>query len=700
MMRAIVVAYLLLALGAVGPASSFRGGPAGCSRLGTRTSSLFAKPRKVKRPRGSRADRHPDTSGDGSEHGKKGKENGWYEGGWDQMQTDVDPLEPEHVTLYSSEALDQAIEDEGGWDDDDDNLFAYGDSDDDSVDFSWESGGAWGGAGGGARPRSMDYVVDARERDLHDMLLERSLRFFDPSVTREREKAFLVGLEVRGYEGKPVEERERWADKFTLEESMSELSELAATAGLEVAGSSYQRVAEPNPRTYIGTGKVKEVKRAMSSLDCKTVIIDGELSPGQQRSLENEFGGEDAGIKVLDRTALVIDIFAQHAKTKEGQLQVELALLTYRLPRLTKLWTHLERQSAQGGKAGGVGLRGPGETQIEIDRRLIKSKIADLQKAIKGVERHRNLHRRRREKLGLPVVALCGYTNSGKSTTVSVFHFPPSFFYLSRNRLIQTSPCCVSQLNGLTRAGVLAEDMLFATLDPTTRRVKLPGLKVHPEIMVTDTVGFIQKLPTNLVAAFRATLEEAKEADVIVHVCDISNGAWQKQSKAALDVLGELGALDKPVVTLWNKLDLIPEQERESIQVAAAMDGSLTVAASSLTGEGMEDFIAVLEDALALLLYPVEAVVPYSRGDLLSRIHELGACDVEEHLPEGTLIEGRVPAEILNRLEPYYTKGFVARRNQERQKQLVGRKGETASQEEEIDWTAIAKGRHKLNSIL
>ncbi|KAG5189676.1 P-loop containing nucleoside triphosphate hydrolase protein [Tribonema minus] len=539
------------------------------------------------------------------------------------------------------------------------------------------------------------------DRELEDVLMERSLRFYDPKLTGEREKAYLVGLEARGYgmsqrdkqrpetyAGLTDEEREEagaaaarqrrqdWEDRFTLEESLSELSELAGTAGLEVVGSTYQRVVEPNPRTYIGTGKVKEVRRAMRALDCKTVIIDHELSPGQQRSLEAEFGGEEEGIKVLDRTALILDIFAQHARTREGQVQVELALHLYRLPRLTKLWTHLERQSGAagsgGGKSGGVGLRGPGERQLEVDRRLLKAKITDLQRLLKDVRRHRTIHRRRRESLGLPIVALVGYTNAGKSTV----------------------------LNYLTSAGVLAEDMLFATLDPTTRRVKLPGLKVHPEIMLTDTVGFIQKLPTNLVAAFRATLEEVSEADVIVHVCDFSNPAWQKQSKAVMQVLRDLDALDGgrvPVVTLWNKLDILPQSEREDVQLMAATEHDMTVAASARSGIGMDDFIAMLEVALGTLLEPVEAVVPYSKGDLLSRVHELGACDFEEYCEGGCFIKARVPDELVNRLEPYFTDDF--KKAQTRAAALRLRKGDAAAaalatELDEAQWAAIAKGRH------
>ncbi|KAM3567457.1 hypothetical protein VYU27_010397, partial [Nannochloropsis oceanica] len=252
-----------------------------------------------------------------------------------------------------------------------------------------------------------------------------------------KEKVYVVGIAKKKSAG------EMDTDAFSVEESLTELSELVGTAGLEVAGSTFQKVFDFNRRTCLGTGKVSQIKAAMAGLDCKTVIIDEELSPSQQMNLENIFGNEKANIKVLDRTALILDIFAQHAKTKEGKLQVELALLMYRLPRLTRLWTHLERQSTGGGSTGSVGLRGPGESQLESDKREIRRKIRDLKKELLQLHRHRSLHRVRREKMGFPVVALVGYTNSGKSTL----------------------------LNGLTQAGALAEDLLFATLDPTTRRL-------------------------------------------------------------------------------------------------------------------------------------------------------------------------------------------------------------------------------------
>lgn len=321
---------------------------------------------------------------------------------------------------------------------------------------------------------------------------------------------------------------------WTLEESLTEMRELIKTAGLNLEGEITQRLQEVNPKTYIGTGKVKEAQQLLDEINeklerrneggtCCTVVFDAELTPGQQKALENAFNKKvidndflgsdnDEVVKVVDRTALILDIFAQHAKTREGKLQVDLALHEYRKPRLTRMWTHLERQSG----AGGVGLRGPGETQLEVDKRILRDRILVLKEKIDDVQKQRDLHRRGRKKGGLPVLALVGYTNAGKSTL----------------------------LNCLTRAGILAENILFATLDPTTRRVKLPGYKTHPEVLLTDTVGFIQKLPTQLVAAFRATLEEVKEADVLVHIVDVSNPCWRKQEVSVTNVLEEIGAAD------------------------------------------------------------------------------------------------------------------------------------------------------------
>lgn len=364
------------------------------------------------------------------------------------------------------------------------------------------------------------------ERDLEDVLRDRAMRFFDRTVVRAQERCYLVGLEDRSalYNArifdviKNEEEESESDDKddavdppsstvkessqvFSLEESLTELSELAGAAGLTVVGSTYQRVQRPSAEYFIGVGKTKEIQRTMDRLQCTCVVFDTELTPSQQKNLELAFNEGDrmnpknkkqTMIKVIDRTALILDIFAQHAKTKEGQLQVQLALLTYRLPRLTNMWTHLERQSSSRGRSnGGVGLRGPGEKQLESDRRQMKAKIAALTRTIDAVRAHRSMHRRRRRRLGIPVIALVGYTNAGKSTI----------------------------LNAFTQGGVFVADMLFATLDPTTRMINLPSvlsavnaeeqaaykssMAKIPDILLTDTVGFIQKLPTNLVAAFR-----------------------------------------------------------------------------------------------------------------------------------------------------------------------------------------------------
>src|SRR5919204_1452373 len=283
------------------------------------------------------------------------------------------------------------------------------------------------------------------------------------------ERAILVGIETR----RPV---------WSIEDSLAELEQLAATAGVEVLGQVSQKVSEPNPATFVGKGKVKEIAQLREDLGADLVLFDEELTPGQQRNLE-----ETLNTKVLDRTGLILDIFARHARTREGRLQVELAQLEYRLPRLTRMWTHLSRQAV-----GGVGLRGPGETQLEVDRRRSRERISKLKDQLKDVHAHRELYRQKRRREGLPVIALVGYTNAGKSTL----------------------------LNALANAEVPAANVLFATLDPTTRQLQLPD---GQEVLITDTVGFIQKLPTQLVAAFRATLEEIEDAAILLHVVDITH---------------------------------------------------------------------------------------------------------------------------------------------------------------------------------
>ncbi|KAF3446366.1 hypothetical protein FNV43_RR11545 [Rhamnella rubrinervis] len=318
------------------------------------------------------------------------------------------------------------------------------------------------------------------------------------------EKAYLVGVDRKG----DIE------DSFGIQDSLKELAQLADTAGLMVVGTTYQKLASPNPRTYIGSGKVAEIKSAIHALDVETVIFDDELSPGQLRNLEKAFGGD---VRVCDRTALILDIFNQRAATHEAALQVALAQMEYQLPRLTKMWTHLERQ------AGGQ-VKGMGEKQIEVDKRILRTQIGGLKKELESVRKHRKQYRSRRLSVPVPVVSLVGYTNAGKSTL----------------------------LNQLTGANVLAEDRLFATLDPTTRRVQMKNGK---DFLLTDTVGFIQKLPTALVAAFRATLEEISESSLLVHVVDISHPLAQQQIDAVDKVLSELDVSSIPKLMVWNKVD-------------------------------------------------------------------------------------------------------------------------------------------------
>ncbi|VEU33571.1 unnamed protein product [Pseudo-nitzschia multistriata] len=513
-------------------------------------------------------------------------------------------------------------------------------------------------------------------RDEDDMLTEREDRLYtdEKGIRREIEKCILVGVEDLAAQRR-AKKAELYYDPldsgaeapiFSLEESMIEMRELVRTAGMSLEGEIVQRQKEVNPKTYIGSGKVEEARALMDEHDACTIVFDAELSPGQQKTLEkifnrnalqNDFLGEDQEIKVVDRTALILDIFAQHAKTREGKLQVDLALHEFRKPRLTKMWTHLERQSG----AGGVGLRGPGESQLEIDRRLVRDRIIVLKKKIDDIQKQRSIHRRGRQRTGLPLLSLVGYTNAGKS----------------------------SVLNSLTRAGVMAESMLFATLDPTTRKVKLPGESAHPEFLLTDTVGFIQKLPTNLVAAFRATLEEVEMADVLVHVIDVANPSWEKQERAVRSVLSEMGVGDKPVVRVLNKIDLLDEDEAEMLTYEAAFSDD-TVAVSALTGEGMEDFVVAVEESLNSLLAPIELVIPYNKGQELSIIHEQGVVETIDYRPEGTYVLGRAPPAVANRLQMY---SMADSATGDDTQQSTNTKA-TADTDDEIDWVALGRGRH------
>ncbi len=423
------------------------------------------------------------------------------------------------------------------------------------------------------------------------------------------EQALLVGVQLKGQQA-----------GWYIEDSLVELAQLARTAGLEVAGQTWQRLDRFNPATLIGSGKVEEVLELCSDLACDAIVFDEELSPRQLRNLEEAVG---ENTKVLDRTSLILDIFAQHARTREGQLQVELAQYQYRLPRLTRAWTHLARQAGGGagrGGTGGVGLRGPGETQLEVDRREIGRRIAQISAQLEDVRRHRALHRRQRKRMAVPVVAIVGYTNAGKSTL----------------------------LNALSGATVLAEDKLFATLDPTTRRVGLPGGR---EVLFSDTVGFIQKLPTDLVAAFRATLEEINEADLILHVVDITHPNAQQQSATVMETLLDLGVAERPIIVALNKIDRLPNPADRGI-VLDAVEDALPISASE--GTGLDTLLSRVEEVLSAELVYITVQVPYARGDLAALFHEQGNVVKATHEGQGTVLEGYLPRRFLERFRAFW----------------------------------------------
>ncbi len=434
-------------------------------------------------------------------------------------------------------------------------------------------------------------------------------------VNLTRETAFLVGVE---WKERPAGRYEPTA--WPVEKSLAELARLAETAGLVVVGQERQALDRPHPATFIGRGKAEAIASTVRALGVDVVIFDDELSPRHQRELEAIFGDE---VKVIDRTILILDIFAQHAHTKEGVLQVALAQYEYRLPRLTQAWTQraLTRQAGgrAGGATGGVGLRGPGETRLEMDRRIIRRRIAQIKRELEEVRAHRARHRARRRRQGLPTVALVGYTNAGKSTL----------------------------LNALSGAEVYVADQLFATLDPTTRRVELPG---GTAILATDTVGFIQKLPTQLVAAFRATLEEVTEADLLLHVIDASHPQAEAQAMAVFETLEEIGAGGLPTLTVLNKVDRFP---RPDLARNALSIGGESVAISALTGYGLDRLKAAIEGLLERAMVPIAVHLPYDRGDLVSLFHERGLIDEETHDEAGTFLRGRIPTALAPRFHPY-----------------------------------------------
>ena len=381
---------------------------------------------------------------------------------------------------------------------------------------------------------------------------------------RPAEKAILVGLGLPG----------RSANRWDMEDSVGELSQLAKTAGAHVVHTSMSRRTEPNSPYFIGSGKVQEIKQVCILQKANLVIFDDELSPAQSRNLQNTLG-----LKVLDRTELILDIFARRARTREGQLQIEMAQLNYLLPRLAGAWTHLSRQE------GGIGTRGPGEKQLEIDRRRVREKISRLRGDLESVRQHRSTQRKRRHRTEIPVVAIIGYTNAGKSTL----------------------------MNALTHAGVLVEDKLFATLDPTTRNVTLPNKR---QFFLTDTVGFIKKLPHSLVDAFKATLEEVSDADLLLHVIDASSSTMEGQVQAVEEVLREIGAHERPILPVLNKSDLLDPGNGH--RIPRSLDGA--VAISAKTGAGVPELMKAIEEMFNAMMVPVQLVVPQSEPKVIAQL--------------------------------------------------------------------------------
>lgn len=419
-------------------------------------------------------------------------------------------------------------------------------------------------------------------------------------IGQAEERVILVGVEMDERNSRSV---------MATEACLDELEELVKTAGAITVARTVQKRERVHPGHYLGKGKIEELKLMLQTYDASGIVCDDELSPAQLKNLEQMLE-----TKVMDRTIIILDIFAARALSGEGKIQVELAQLKYRLSRLAGMGASMSRLG------GGIGTRGPGEKKLETDRRYIKERIAELNREAQDIRTHRELLRTQRRKKGAPVVSLVGYTNAGKSTII----------------------------NALTDAGVLAEDKLFATLDTTTRKVELPG---GTEIMLTDTVGFIQKLPHHLIQAFRATLEELKYADILLHVVDASNPNRQEHMQVVYQTLRDLGCQDTPVITVFNKMDcdvelpLPPDTTaRDTVQVSAAK------------GEGLEEMLLRVEKLLQSFRKSMTALVPYTEGGLIGWVH--GRCEMirEEHTAEGVLMEVYVDEESANRLKKYEVK--------------------------------------------
>lgn len=413
------------------------------------------------------------------------------------------------------------------------------------------------------------------------------------------ERALLVGVDWR-------------LSSWPVDRSLDELERLAHTAGAETVSRLTQKLNKPIPKSFIGSGKVEELLRLVRSLDIDVVVFDDELSPSQQSYLEKAVGEP---VKIIDRTALILDIFGLHAKTREGRLQVQLAQLQYLLPRLRGMWTHLAKEQTR----GGIGSRfGQGESQLEIDRRLIRNKISSLRYQLKTIEKRREIQSKDRLKSSAFRVALAGYTNAGKSTL----------------------------LNRLTGSDVFTQDKLFATLDPTTRGYALPGGRA---ITVTDTVGFIQKLPHGLVEAFKSTLSEVLNADLILKVVDISDPDWIRQMDAVESVLSEIGAGDNLSITVFNKVDLLDPEDLGAFK-SRYPD---CIYFSALTGEGIDALTSRIAHEASVRDSVLSAVIPYTEAHLLSLVHEQGQVLHEEYFNEGVRIVARVPGRIAPLINQY-----------------------------------------------
>ena len=419
------------------------------------------------------------------------------------------------------------------------------------------------------------------------------------TINRETERVFLVGVQLKA------------EDAWCIDESLDELAELVTTAGGEVVGRGTQRLDKFNAATFIGPGKAKEFAEECKESKVDTVVFDEELSPAQGRNLEKVFE-----CKILDRTALILDIFSQRARTREGKMQVELAQLNHLLPRLTRFWTHLSRQK------GGIGMRGgEGESQLEVDRRKVRERIDKIQRDLELVMRQRDVQRSGRKRNQWPLGSLVGYTNAGKSTL----------------------------FNAITGAATLSEDKLFATLDPTTRRLRLP---TNQNVLLSDTVGFIRKLPHDLVDAFKATLEEVVEADLLLHVVDISSPHAEEQIEAVNQVLGELGVADKPMLMVFNKIDRVTAPGLAK-RYTTEYENSIVVSAK--TGEGFDVFMAELGKQLRPVRQMVELSIPHSKSNVIARLHEVGQVLERNYDGAEAVFKALIPPNHLAHFESFIT---------------------------------------------